>query len=90
MMDVFRKPKYKEVAACISSYGQASQLGEPSLSRGIARLSKHFNDIDVKFCGDSYVFEVIIDKVAYHGASKFSTARDKNAAVADIIAELQH
>jgi hypothetical protein len=90
MMDIFCKPNYKEVAACISCYGQVGQLSEPSLSRGVARLSKHFDDINTKFRGNSYVFEVIIDKVVYQGASKFSTTQGKNAAVTGIIAELQH
>jgi hypothetical protein len=90
MMDLFCQPKYKEVAACISFYGQVRSGGSPSLARGIARLSKHFDDINTKFRGNSYVFEVVIDKVVYQGASKFSTVHGKNVAVTDIIAELQH
>jgi hypothetical protein len=89
MMDLFCKHKYKEVATCISFYGQVSSGESPSLARGVERLSKHFYDINTKFRGNSFVFEVVIDKVAYQG-SKFSTAQGKNFAVTDIIAELQH
>lgn len=90
MMDTFCKPKYKEIAACISAYGQIRSGGSLSLARGVARLSRHFEDINAKFRGNSYCFEVVIDKVVYQGASKFSPTKGKNMAVIDILTELQH
>ena len=74
MMEIFSKPNYKEIAACVSTYGQVTLGIEPSLARGVARLSKHYDDINTKFPEDAYVFEVII---ANHSFSN------------DIISELQ-
>eukprot|EP00584_Thalassiosira_punctigera_P000908 CAMPEP_0172538260 /NCGR_PEP_ID=MMETSP1067-20121228/9679_1 /TAXON_ID=265564 ORGANISM="Thalassiosira punctigera, Strain Tpunct2005C2" /NCGR_SAMPLE_ID=MMETSP1067 /ASSEMBLY_ACC=CAM_ASM_000444 /LENGTH=972 /DNA_ID=CAMNT_0013323721 /DNA_START=179 /DNA_END=3097 /DNA_ORIENTATION=+ len=78
MLDMFTKPIYKNVAECVAEYGKVRSGGNPSLARGVARLSKHFEDMNKKFSGNPCVFEVIIDKV------------DKKVAVRDIINELQH
>jgi hypothetical protein len=89
MMGIFEKPSYKEVADCIAEYGKVREGGRPSLARGIARLSRHFEEIDSKFYDNDYVFEVIIDKVVYHGNCGDASSEGKNAAVSKIINELQ-
>ena len=91
MMDVFSKPTYKDVAACVAEYGRVRSGGTPNLSRGISRLIKHFEDIHTKFFDSPNVFEVIIDKVVHRGSSDNTITNDgKNVAVSDIINELQH
>ena len=58
------------------------------MAQGVARLGKHFDDMHLNFFGNRYVFEVIINKVAHHEESE--TTIIQNAAVRDMINELQH
>mmetsp|Transcript_21611 Transcript_21611/g.46980 ORF Transcript_21611/g.46980 Transcript_21611/m.46980 type:complete len:212 (-) Transcript_21611:3430-4065(-) len=91
MLETFAKTKYKEVKECIAEYGKVRSGGNPSVARGIARLSKHFDDMTQKFFDEPFVFEVIVDKVIHRGeSSEASGSQDKNDVVRDIINELQH
>jgi len=91
MMDVFCQANCKEVADCIAEYGRVRiDGGSQSLARGVARISKHFEDINTKFFDSEYVFEVIVDKLQHRGSTSASQDEKKNAAVSDIIKELQH
>jgi len=91
MLETFTKPKYREVKECIAEYGKVRSGGNPSVARGIARLSKHFDDMNQKFFDEPLVFEVIVDKVIHRGKHSETTgSQDKNDAVREIINELQH
>eukprot|EP00581_Thalassiosira_minuscula_P005853 CAMPEP_0183746238 /NCGR_PEP_ID=MMETSP0737-20130205/66652_1 /TAXON_ID=385413 /ORGANISM="Thalassiosira miniscula, Strain CCMP1093" /LENGTH=772 /DNA_ID=CAMNT_0025981925 /DNA_START=112 /DNA_END=2430 /DNA_ORIENTATION=+ len=90
MLNIFNTPEYEEVAACVAEYGRVRSGGDPSLARGVARLSKHFDDMNQKFFDNPYVFEVIIDNMLHRGRNHDpNDAQDKNVAVRGIINELQ-
>ena len=80
------------MAECVAEYGRDRSGGNPSLARGIARLSKHFDEMDNKFSGNTHVFEVIINKMVHHGESPGATPddQDKHFAVNKFLRVLQH
>lgn len=90
MMAQFNQSQYVSVAKCIAEYGKTTTDGVPSLDIGIERLCKHFDGICNKFHGNSYVFEVILDKIHDRNSNKASGGKDKQVTVAEIILKLQH